>query len=382
MKVALVHDYLVEQGGAEKVLVALHQTFPEAPIYTSVYNPDTTLEVFRGAQVHTSFLQRLTAHRRRYRALLPLYPLAFRSFDLADYDLIISSASAFAKGVRKERGARHICYCYTPPRFLWAYQNANPQERLNAFARLSLRALGPYLRRLDRAGAAGVDCFLTSSSYVAERIATAYGRQATVVPPPIDCDEFAPADSIGDFVLVVSRLVPYKRIDLAIEAFNCSGLPLLVVGDGRDCRRLMSLARSERIRFLGHRSQQEVRQLLATCRALVVTAEEDFGMAALEANASGRPVIAYGAGGALETVVSGVTGVTFPDQTAESLLAALDEFEQLTFDPETLLRHARRFDTTEFQRAIRAIVSEEMQARPMTEERGAAELQTEEVRAP
>ena len=187
MKVALVHDYLVEQGGAERVLATLHQTFPDAPIYTSVYNPEMTLEVFRKAQVRTSFLQRLTSSRRRYRALLPLYPLAFRSFDLSEYDVILSSASAFAKGVRKGRGARHICYCYTPPRFVWEYQDANARERLNGVARLALHALGPYLRRIDRSGATDIDRFLTSSKYVAQRISAAYGRQATVVPPPIDC---------------------------------------------------------------------------------------------------------------------------------------------------------------------------------------------------
>jgi glycosyltransferase involved in cell wall biosynthesis len=360
MKTALVHDYLVERGGAEKVLAALHRAFPEAHIYTSVWNPETTLEVFRQADVRTSFLQRLTAHPRRYRALLPLYPLAFRSFDLRSYDLVISSASAFAKGVRCGRDARHICYCYTPPRFAWGYQDANARELFNPLARLGLRLLGPALRRVDRVGAASVDRFLTSSTFVARRIAAVYGRDATVVPPPIDCAGFAPASSTSDFFLVVSRLVPYKRIDVAIEAFDASGLPLVVVGDGRDRRRLESLARSERIHFLGHRPQDEVRELLATCRALVVTAEEDFGMVALEANASGRPVLAYGAGGARETVVQGVTGLTFREQTSAALLAALDEFRHCSFDAETLVRHARRFDTAAFQRRIEEIVTEEM----------------------
>lgn len=390
MKVALVHDYLVERGGAEKTLAALLQAFPEAPVYTSIYNPETTLDVFRSAGVRTSFLQRLTAHPRRYRALLPLYPLAFRSFDLRGYDLIISSASAFAKGVRKAPSARHICYCYTPPRFVWHYQNANGAERFPPPVRFGLGALSLYLRWVDRAGARGVDRFLTSSRYVAARIADAYGRHATVVPPPIDCDQFAPATSTGDFFLVVSRLVPYKRIDLAIEAFDRAGLPLLVVGDGRDRRRLTSLAHSERIRpdgrpsgrFLGHLPQDEVRALLAACRALVVTAEEDFGMAALEANASGRPVIAYGRGGAQDTVLPGVTGVTFPEQTVTSLLTALDDFQRLPFDPEALVRHARLFDTAEFQRRIREVISEEMQLGPVgAEETATVPMQPEETRA-
>ncbi len=380
MKAALVHDYLVERGGAEKVLATLLQTFPQAHIYTSVYNPETTLDVFRDADVRTSFLQRLTAHPRRYRALLPLYPLAFHSFDLSSYDLIVSSASAFAKGVRCGGDARHVCYCYTPPRFAWGYQNANSQELFNPLVRLGLHALGPGLRRLDRAAAASVGRFLTSSDFVARRIAAVYGREATVVPPPINCAEFAPASSPRDFFLVVSRLVPYKRIDIAVEAFSVSGMPLLVVGDGRDRRRLASLARSERIRFLGHRPQSEVRELLAACRALVVTAQEDFGMAALEANASGRPVIAYGSGGALETVRHGVTGLTFQEQTVGSLLAALDEFQRCSFDTETLLRHAQRFDTTEFQRRIEEIILQEMRPAMNGQRNGRTTLRSGEVR--
>lgn len=382
MKVALVHDYLVERGGAEKVLAALHHAFPTAPIYTSVYNPETTLEVFRRADVRTSFLQRLTAHPERYRALLPLYPLAFRSFDLREFEVVISSASAFAKGVRKAAGARHVCYCYTPPRFIWEYQQANARERLHPLARLAVRTLRPFFARVDSVDAKDVDRFLTSSEYVAARIGAAYGREATVVPPPIACADFAPRPDVGDVFLIVSRLVPYKRIDIAIEAFNRNGLPLLVVGDGRDRQRLMSLASGERIRFLGHLPQAEVRELLAICRALVVTAEEDFGMAALEANASGRPVIAYGAGGALETVVPGVTGVTFAEQMAESLLAALDQFERLSFDAGALVRHARQFDTAAFQRRMLEIVSEETDLRRMPATASVSEsVRPEEVHA-
>jgi glycosyltransferase involved in cell wall biosynthesis len=364
-KVALVHDYLVERGGAEKALAALHEVFPEAPIYTAVYNAQTTLDVFRRADVRTSFLQRLTTCRERYRALLPLYPLAFRAFDLRAYDLVISSASGFAKGVRPRPSARHICYCYTPPRFVWEYQRANEKEQLPLPARLSLRAMRPYLAWLDRNDATRVDRFLAISQCVSARIQAAYGRRAMVVPPPIECDQFAPAPVVDEFFLVVSRLVPYKRIDLVIEAFNRNRLPLLIVGDGRARRRLESLARSDRIRFLGHRPQSEVRDLLATCRALIVAAEEDFGMTPLEANASGRPVIAYEAGGARETVVPGVTGVLFPDQTAKALLAALDEFAGITFDIEALVQHAHTFDKARFQRTIRELVEAEMSSAPV-----------------
>ena len=379
MKIALVHDYLVERGGAEKVLAALHEVFPDAPIYTSVYNPDATLPAFRTARVRTSFLQRLTTHPGRYRAMLPLYPLAFRSFDLSSYDVVLSSASGFAKGVTPARHARHICYCYTPPRFIWEYQQANAGEQFHLFMRLGLRALSPYLKRFDRASTSTVDRFLTSSRFVAERIASAYDREATVVPPPIDCRQFAPAALRGQFFLVLSRLVPYKRIDIAIEAFNRNGLSLLVVGDGRDRRRLESLARSDRIRFLGHRPQREVAALLARCKALVVAAEEDFGMTPLEANASGRPVIAYGGGGARDTVLSGATGVTFPEQTAESLGRAIEEFLRSSFDTATLVRHAWKFDKRQFQKRMLDLVMEELDV-TRTEGRGARAL-TEESAA-
>jgi glycosyltransferase involved in cell wall biosynthesis len=312
--------------------------------------------------VRTSFVQRLSHHPRRYRALAPLYPLAFRAFDLSAFDLVLSSASGFAKGVRVRSDARHVCYCYTPPRFIWGYQDANANERLNAPARLVLGMLGPYLRWADRRAVRGVDRFLTSSTIVTERIAAIYGRPATVVPPPIACDAYAPGETEGEFFLVLSRLVPYKRIDIAIEAFNRSGRPLVVVGDGRDRARLESLATSSRIRFAGHLLAGDVRRLLGQCRALVVTAEEDFGMAALEANASGRPVVAFGGGGARDTVVPGVTGLLFDEQTTEALSEAIDRFERAPFDRETLMQHARRFDVGRFQEAIGRIVDEELAA--------------------
>lgn len=358
MRVALAHDYLVERGGAEKVLAALHEVFPEAPVYTAVFNPDTTLDAFRGADVRTSFLQRLGPDPSRYRAYLPLYPLAFRRFDLQGYDLVISSASAFAKGVRKGPDARHVCYCHTPPRFVWQYQEANQRERHSFASRLTLAALRPWLERVDRAGAAGVDRFLANSQHVAARIAFAYGARATVLPPPIACAQFTPSAQLGDFFLVLSRLVPYKRIDVVVEAFNRMRWPLLIVGDGRDRPRLERLARFEGIQFLGFRSDSAVRALLSSCQALIVPGEEDFGMTALEANASGRPVIAYGAGGALETVRPGETGITFAEQDVDALLAALDEFQRCAFDTETLLSHARRFDTSRFQSRILDVASE------------------------
>jgi glycosyltransferase involved in cell wall biosynthesis len=365
LRVALVHDYLVEAGGAEKTLAALHELFPDAPIFTAVYHPLTTLPVFRTADVRPSFLQRVTHDPKRYRALLPLYPLAFHSFDLRAFDVVISSASGFAKGVRAGT-ARHICYCYTPPRFLWDFQDANRSERFPFLVRAPLTALGPCLRAVDKAAARVVDRFLTSSRCVAARIAHIYGRAATVVPPPITCDEFTPSEQVGDFFLVLSRHVPYKRIDIAVEAFTRLGLPLIVVGEGRDRARLVSLA-GPNVTFLGFQPQHEVRRLLASCQALVVPAEEDFGMAALEANASGRPVIAYGGGGARDTVLPDVTGVTFDEQTTEALVEAVERFRRLSFDPQALVAHARRFDVRRFQEQIKRIVAEEVGAVVSTE---------------
>ncbi len=307
MRVALVHDYLNQMGGAEKVLLSLHELFPQAPIYTSMYEPKSVDRRFRSMDIRTTFMQRVPFVKRRHQPFLPLYPFAFERLDLRPYDLVISDSSAFAKGVITRPDALHVCYCHTPMRWAWNYEEYVERERLGATARLLLPPFITWLRQWDYATAARVDYFVANSPTVAARIAKYYRREAVFIPPPVDTSHFYEAPQHEDYFLIVSRLVPYKRIDLAVKAFTMLGLPLRIVGEGRDERRLRRLA-GKNIRFLGHLSDDEMRSQMARCRALVFPGEEDFGITPVEAQASGRPVIAYGAGGALATVVEGSTG--------------------------------------------------------------------------
>jgi len=359
---ALVHDYLVQVGGAERCLEEFAGLFPGAPIYTAVLDPSRFPALIRdpGRRIVTSFLQRVPLPRRIYRAYLPLYPLAFELLDLRGHDLVISSSSAFAKGVLTDPGACHICYCYTPMRFAWDYHGFATRE-VGPLARFFLPPLVGGLRVWDRVSADRVDQFVAISRVVAERIRKFYGRESTIIYPPVPTGEFRPwsaeeragaAREGRDAYLVVSRLAPYKRIDVAVEAFNQLRRPLVVIGDGRDMGRLRRMA-GPTIRFLGRVSDGEVRAWLATCRALIWPGEEDFGLVPVEALASGRPVVAYGAGGVLEIVEEGVSGVFFTPQVPEALAAAVLRSEQIAWDPERLSRRAAQFDTRVFRESFR-----------------------------
>lgn len=351
MRVALVHDYLTQMGGAERVLLALHDLFPAAPIYTSIYAPARVDARFHTLDIRTTALQRLPRAEWYHKALLPAYPLAFESLDLRAYDLILSDSSAFAKGIIPRPDALHVCYCHAPMRFAWNYDEYVEGERLGPVARALLRPVMLGLRVWDVTSAARVDAFLANSPAVAARIAKYYRRTATVLPPPVDVGQFALSQHQGDYFLVVSRLVPYKRLDLAVTACARAGVPLWVVGTGRDEARLRGLA-GPTVRFLGQRTDAEVCDLMARCRALIFPGEDDFGLAPVEAQAAGRPVIAYGRGGALSSVVDGVTGLFFAEQTPEALVAALRRFEAMTFDTHVIRRHAETFDTACFQRRL------------------------------
>jgi glycosyltransferase involved in cell wall biosynthesis len=368
MKIALVHDYLVEAGGAERVLAALHELFPDAPIYTSVYDPRTALPALRGARIVTSFLQKLPHSRRVYKWWLPLYPMAFEQFDLAGYDVVISSSSAFAKGVITGPETLHISYCYTPSRFAWRYHEYLRREPAGLGRRLALPFLLYSLRTWDVSAAQRVDDFLTTCQNTAQRIRKVYGRSAEIIYAPVDTDfytagpgaggaaEPAPdfalrAAPAGPFFLLASRLAPYKRADLAVIACTRLGLPLVVVGDGIGRKALQRLA-GPTVRFAGHVSDVTLREYYRRCAALIFPGEEDFGLVPLEANACGRPVIAFQAGGALETVVEGVTGTFFDAQTPDSLAGVLRRFDPLAYDPAALRRHALQFDKRVFQRRI------------------------------
>ena len=363
LRVALVHEPLFGMGGSERVLLALHQMFPQAPIYTSIFNPKKLDKAFGNLDIRLSFMQRLPFVHRYHRAYLPLYPFAYERMDLREYDLVISSSWSFAKSVVTRPETLHICYCHNPMRTAWQFEDSAEKERLGRLPRAILPWYVAFLRNWDYATAARVDYFIANSPAVAARIAKYYRRESVYIPPPVDAERFYVADRHEDYFLIVSRMVPYKRIDLAIQAFNQLGLPLRIIGSGREEGRLRRMA-GKNVRFLGHLSDDQVRSQLAHCRALIFPGEEDFGISLVEAQASGRPVIAYGAGGARATVVEGVTGVFFGQQTPESLAVAVRDFQDERFDPQAIRHNAESFDTAHFAQRIGAFVEAKIATYP------------------
>jgi glycosyltransferase involved in cell wall biosynthesis len=371
MKVALVHDYLNQMGGAERVVMAFHEIFPDAPIYTSIYDPQRVDPAFQKMDIRTSFMQKFPLVTKHHQPYLPFYPFAIESLDLRGYDLVLSSSSAFAKGVITRPETIHICYCHTPMRWCWSYDEYVEREQLGGMARRVLPFLITGLRIWDQTSSMRVDHFIANSPVIAERIQKYYKREAVFIPPPVDAQRFSfdPATQPEDYFLCLSRLIPYKRIDLAIQACNQLHLPLVVIGGGRDEERLKKMA-GPTIRFLGRLSDAEVLHYYAHCRAFLFPGEEDFGITPLEAQASGRPVIAYGAGGALASVVDGVTGIFFKEQTVESMANVLATFDERAFDPQTIRNHALEFDTPRFHRRIQQFIEAKLSTRK------AQELQT------
>jgi glycosyltransferase involved in cell wall biosynthesis len=353
MKVAIVHDYLNQMGGAERVVLALHEIFPEAPLYTSIYDPERVDPAFKQMDIRTSFMQKLPLITKHHQPYLPLYPFAMEALDLRGYDLVLSSSSAFGKGVITRPGTMHICYCHTPMRWCWNYEEYVEREQLGKMARRVLPFFITGLRIWDQTSATRVDHFIANSPLVAERIQKYYRREAVVIPPPVETSRFPfdPTVEREDYFLVLSRLIPYKRIDLAIEACNRLRLPLVVIGGGRDEAYLKKMA-GPTIRFLGRLPDNEVIYYYTHCRALLFPGEEDFGITPLEAQAAGSPVIAYGAGGALASMIDGITGVFFHAQTVESLTEVLASFHERKFDPHTIHNHALEFDTSCFRHRI------------------------------
>lgn len=361
-RVALAHDYLNQYGGAERVLEALHALYPEAPVYTSMYWPEKMSPTIRGMDVRTSFMQSLPFVKQKHQPFLPLYPLAFESFDLSGYDLVISNSSAFCKGVITQPHTLHVCYCLTPMRWVWSYRAYVERERLSRAVRTVLPAAISQLRAWDVASAQNVDRFIGISRAVAARINKYYRRDAAVIYPPVSCSAFAPQPGREeDYYLVVSRLIPYKRIDLAIDACTRLGVKLKVVGGGRDEADLRARA-GPTVQFLGRVSDAELKDLLARCRAFIFPGEEDFGITPLEASASGRPVVAFAAGGALDTIAEGQTGVFFREQRVEAVMEAIQTVELHAWDPHQIRAHAERFDTSVFHREMGAFVEQSMEA--------------------
>lgn len=353
MRVALVHDYLTQYGGAERVLETLHEMFPGAPVYTSFLDLDSLPAQFRGWQIQTSQFQRLPRSERYHRALLPLYPVAFRSFTkaLRSFDLVIADSSAWSHGVQVGRDATLVCYCHSPARFLYRDTSYLSPARLPPIAAPITPPLFAALRRHDRNAARRVDRYIANSQNVQGRIKAVYGRDAAVIYPPVDTARFVPRGSERDpesWYLVVSRLVPHKRVELAIDACNVLGRPLKVIGSGRSFDELRRRAGST-IEFLGALSDADVIDHLQRCQALILPAAEDLGMTAIEVQAAGRPVIAFGEGGARETVVDGTTGLLFHEPTTASLVETIERFEARRWLSQAALDNAVRFDTRQFK---------------------------------
>jgi len=353
VRLALVASWLNQYGGAERVLEAAHGLFPDAPVFTSTYRAAVMPATYKSWDIRTSLLDRLALPDQR--VLLPLYPAAFESFDLHEYDVILSITSAFAHGVRVPPGARHLCYCLTPARFLWNYADYVEREQIGRLSRLALPVLIARLRAWDRRVADRVTQFVAISETVRERIARYYQRDAAILHPPVEVERFGVSRQRDDFFLILSRLVPYKRIDLAVQAFNHLGLPLVIAGEGRDRARLQAMAKSN-VQFLARVYDTQGHDWLARCRALLFPGEEDFGITPLEANACGKPVIAFAGGGALETIVEGVTGEFFREPTAQSLVVAVRAFDDARYDPLTLRRHAERFGVNVFRDKLSQLV--------------------------
>lgn len=355
MKIAIVHDYLNQAGGAERVVGSLHRIFPDAPIYTTIADPAVVEALLPGADVRTSWMQRLPGLARHSRKYFLLYPMAIEHFDLSEYDLVISSSSAYAKSAIVRPGACHVCYCNTPMRFAWNFEEYSARESWGPLTRWLLPPFIAWLRRWDLRTAHRPTAFIANSSTIAARIGRHYGRPSRVVHPPIELKRFAPRDVDGDYHLVVSRLMGYKRIDLAVEAFTRMGKRLVVLGDG-PARKDLERAAGPAIQFLGRVSDEEVAFHYARCRALIFPGEEDLGLTPLEANASGRPVIAYRAGGALDTVAEGVTGVFFDSQTPDALIGAVEECQRRNWDKAVLRRHAEQFSEEVFRDRLLDVV--------------------------
>jgi len=360
-RIAIVADYLNQRGGAEWVVAVLHELFPDAPIYTTIADPVRLWPGLRGADIRVSWMQRLPGVLRRFKYYLPFYYLAVESMRLQEYDLVVSSSCAFGLGARARVDATHICYCHTPARFVWNYAAYVEKEALGPAARAVLPWMIGAVRRRDVAMARRPNYFVANSSAVANRIRIYYGREAVVIPPPVDINRFTPTEAPGDYYLVVSRLNPYKRIDLAVAAFNALRRPLLVVGEGPDRARLERMA-GPTIRFAGWLGDAEVARAYAGCRALVFPGEEDFGIAPVEAGAAGRPVVAYQGGGALDTVLEGETGVFFREPTVEALTDAVARLERQPWSAARIRANAEHFGVDRFKGRFGRFVMERLAA--------------------
>lgn len=359
MRVALVHDYLNQYGGAEKVLEAFLEIFPNAPIYTILYDKKIVDKFFSNKKIKTSFLQKIPFIKKHHRLFPPLMPLAVEKLDLSDYDLVLSDSAAFGKGVITRPNTLHICYCHTPIRYAWDDSHKYIREfSMKKFAKFFVPIFMNYLRLWDREAAYRVDKFICNSQFVAQRIKKYYKQEAEVIYPPVNIKNFGVVEFVENekpYFLMVGRLLPYKRFDMAIEAFNKLELPLKIIGSGPEMKKLKKMA-NWNIEFLGEKNNEELKKYYQECQALIFPQEEDFGIVALEAMACGRPVIAYKGGGALESVIGGKTGMFFEEQTVESLVEAVKSFDASKFNSKIIYQHALKFDKENFKQKIKDFI--------------------------
>lgn len=362
-RIALVQDALPFIGGAERSLSAVLELYPRSSIFTVIYNQEAfTGNLIHASPVHTSFVNRLPGKRTHYKVYAPFFPLAVEQFDLRPYDLVISFNYAFAHGVLTQPGQLHLSYTYTPLRYAWHDHHAFVSSAKSRLHSLILRVFSHYFRIWDYSASARVDHFVAISNSIAQRVWRSYYRRSEVIYPPVEVDRFSASLAREPYFICLSRLVPSKKVDLIVSSFSSLGLPLLVVGDGPEKPRLERLA-APNVRLLGHLPDEEVALLLGRARALVHAAEEDFGIVPVEAQAAGCPVIAFGRGGVLETVLEGETGFFFNEQTTESLIEAVRAFEnhRLRLDPFSIRRNALRFSKERFQDEFRSMVEREWQ---------------------
>jgi glycosyltransferase involved in cell wall biosynthesis len=357
-RVALVHDWLNQIGGAEDVLEALMGMFPGAPVYTAMYWRDGMPSEYREWDVRTTWMEHLPGIHRHHQPYLPLYPVAFAGLDLSEYDLVLSNKSGFCHGVRTG-DAIHVCYCLAPTRYVWDFDAYAAREALPGALKVALRPLVAVLRRWDHRAAQRVDHFISISREIQERIRRFYRRESCVIHPPVDTHRFLPSNERDDYYLIVSRLIPYKRIDLAVQAFNRLDLPLVIAGDGRDRQALEAMA-GPTVTYLGYVPDEALPALFARCQAYVLPGTEDFCIAPVQAQASGRPVIAYAAGGALDTVIAGETGSFFHEQTPQALAEAVRAFNPSAVDPDACRANAQRFAVEVFEEKLGRFVRQKM----------------------
>ena len=355
MKVALVHDWLTGMRGGEKVLEVFCELFPHAEIFTLFFFPEMISDKIKSHEIIVSNLQRLPLKRRFYRNYLPLFPSGVECFDLRDYDLVVSTSHAVAKGAIVNEDAVSICYCHTPMRYIYdLFSVYFPEADLSAFTRILLPWIRDYLRNWDEKSTHRVNHFIANSRNVAKRIKKLYNRESTVIYPPVDTSVYRPSEhGSEDYYLIVSALVRYKRIDLAINAFNLLGKKLLIIGSGPEEKYLKSLAK-QNIEFLGRvEKDEDVNHYYQDCHALIFPGIEDFGLTPLECQSAGRPVIAFAQGGALESVIEGISGHFFIEQTVDAIVNAVYEFEEMLFDSETLRQRALEYDSSVMLRTLK-----------------------------